>query len=231
MIKLNLRLLLQDFSGEEEKEEETVLEIQLLVQCLTIICRHFDNITTIIKSSYISNCVALINSIIDKVNTEPKKLYIIKHHASPLNCFNKKNSGGAWCSTTFKVTNSNPLSAKPSTIAKLRAPAVHKMLQLLPASTVRPILNLEELPPGGCGQLRQTGLQNLAPSSRDRAIHLRLLPGEGHLQTSRCWQRALSHTGSRDCWFTGRDFGLVSFFGGGKTHLHHLSCSSGLSFL
>lgn len=74
MIKLNLRFWLQDFSGEEEKEQETVLEIQLLVQCLTIICRHFDNITTIIKSSYISNCVALINSIIDKVNTEPKKV-------------------------------------------------------------------------------------------------------------------------------------------------------------
>ncbi|KAL1394330.1 hypothetical protein pipiens_012033, partial [Culex pipiens pipiens] len=61
----------KDFSGEEEKEEETVLEIQLLVQCLTIICRHFDNITTIIKSSYISNCVALINSIIDKLNHQP----------------------------------------------------------------------------------------------------------------------------------------------------------------
>lgn len=68
MMMLNLRFLLQDFSGEEEKENETVLEIQLLVQCLTIICRHFDNITTIIKSSYISSCVALINSIIDKVS-------------------------------------------------------------------------------------------------------------------------------------------------------------------
>ncbi|XP_021704634.1 neurobeachin-like protein 1 isoform X1 [Aedes aegypti] len=55
----------------EEKDNEAIDEIQLLVRCLTIICRHFDNIGTIIKSSYISSCVAISNSIIDKLNVSP----------------------------------------------------------------------------------------------------------------------------------------------------------------
>lgn len=55
-------------SSDDETDNETIGEIQLLVQCLTIISRHFDNIGTIIKSSYISSCVAISNSIIDKLN-------------------------------------------------------------------------------------------------------------------------------------------------------------------
>ncbi|XP_058454329.1 neurobeachin-like protein 1 isoform X1 [Malaya genurostris] len=54
--------------ANDEQEDETVLEIQLLIQCLTIICRHFDNIATIIKSSYISSCVVISNAIINKLS-------------------------------------------------------------------------------------------------------------------------------------------------------------------
>uniref|UniRef100_A0AAG5CUG9 DUF4704 domain-containing protein n=1 Tax=Anopheles atroparvus TaxID=41427 RepID=A0AAG5CUG9_ANOAO len=42
----------------------------LLVQCLTVICRHFENIASVIKSSYISSCIAISNFIITKFNDE-----------------------------------------------------------------------------------------------------------------------------------------------------------------
>ncbi|XP_055544656.1 neurobeachin-like protein 1 isoform X1 [Wyeomyia smithii] len=56
--------------SKDEQEAETLMEIRLLVQCLTIISRHFDNIITIIKSSYISSCVAISNSIINKLSSQ-----------------------------------------------------------------------------------------------------------------------------------------------------------------
>lgn len=42
-------------------------EIELLLQCLTIICRHFDNIPNVVKSSYISNCISISNGIFQRV--------------------------------------------------------------------------------------------------------------------------------------------------------------------
>ncbi|KFB43539.1 AGAP003395-PA-like protein [Anopheles sinensis] len=49
---------------------EAMRENVLLVQCLTVICRHFENIAAVIKSSYISSCIAISNFIIDKLNDE-----------------------------------------------------------------------------------------------------------------------------------------------------------------
>uniref|UniRef100_A0A182PS34 DUF4704 domain-containing protein n=1 Tax=Anopheles epiroticus TaxID=199890 RepID=A0A182PS34_9DIPT len=40
----------------------------LLVQCLTVICRHFENIAAVINSSYISSCIAISNFIITRLN-------------------------------------------------------------------------------------------------------------------------------------------------------------------
>ncbi|XP_055608825.1 neurobeachin-like protein 1 isoform X2 [Uranotaenia lowii] len=54
-------------NAQDEQENETINEIQLLVQCLIIICRHFENINAIIKSSYIPSCVAISNCIIYKL--------------------------------------------------------------------------------------------------------------------------------------------------------------------
>lgn len=65
---ITFHIFLLQASSDDETDNETIGEIQLLVQCLTIISRHFDNIGTIIKSSYISSCVAISNSIIDKVS-------------------------------------------------------------------------------------------------------------------------------------------------------------------
>ncbi|XP_055643375.1 neurobeachin-like protein 1 isoform X2 [Toxorhynchites rutilus septentrionalis] len=69
---------------DDEAVEDMVTEIRLLVQCLTIICRHFDNIVTIIKSSYISSCVAISNVIIDKLSN---KKYLTSNQSQFITCF------------------------------------------------------------------------------------------------------------------------------------------------
>lgn len=47
---------------------ENLTEITLLMKCLTIICRHFDNIETICKSSYVSSSIAVCNHVIQRVS-------------------------------------------------------------------------------------------------------------------------------------------------------------------
>nr|XP_040227141.2 neurobeachin-like protein 1 isoform X2 [Anopheles coluzzii] len=63
-------------NGRNEEGEETgvhgssMRENVLLVQCLTVICRHFENIAAVINSSYISSCIAISNFIITRLNDE-----------------------------------------------------------------------------------------------------------------------------------------------------------------
>ncbi|XP_040150983.1 neurobeachin-like protein 1 isoform X2 [Anopheles arabiensis] len=63
-------------NGRKEEGEETgvhgssMRENVLLVQCLTVICRHFENIAAVINSSYISSCIAISNFIIARLNDE-----------------------------------------------------------------------------------------------------------------------------------------------------------------
>ncbi|XP_053679026.1 neurobeachin-like protein 1 [Anopheles nili] len=53
-----------------EFHETWMSENVLLVQCLIVICRHFDNIASVINSSYISSCVAISNFIITRQSTD-----------------------------------------------------------------------------------------------------------------------------------------------------------------
>uniref|UniRef100_A0A336KCC2 CSON006833 protein n=1 Tax=Culicoides sonorensis TaxID=179676 RepID=A0A336KCC2_CULSO len=46
---------------------EKLNEIILLMKCLTIICRHFDNIETIYTSSFITNSIGLCNHLIQRI--------------------------------------------------------------------------------------------------------------------------------------------------------------------
>lgn len=54
---------------QEKERMANLTEVTLLMKCLTIICRHFDNIETICKSSYISSCIAICNHVIQRVST------------------------------------------------------------------------------------------------------------------------------------------------------------------
>uniref|UniRef100_A0A182T6E4 Exportin-1/Importin-beta-like domain-containing protein n=1 Tax=Anopheles maculatus TaxID=74869 RepID=A0A182T6E4_9DIPT len=55
---------------EDSTHEKTMSENVLLVQCLTVICRHFENISAVISSSYISSCIAISNFIMTKLDKE-----------------------------------------------------------------------------------------------------------------------------------------------------------------
>uniref|UniRef100_A0A182K234 DUF4704 domain-containing protein n=1 Tax=Anopheles christyi TaxID=43041 RepID=A0A182K234_9DIPT len=60
-------------NGREEEEgvhDSSMRENVLLVQCLTVICRHFENISAVINSTYISSCIAIANFIITRPNDE-----------------------------------------------------------------------------------------------------------------------------------------------------------------
>ncbi|XP_049530577.1 neurobeachin-like protein 1 isoform X2 [Anopheles darlingi] len=48
--------------------DEEMRQNVLLVQCLTVICRHFENIDAVIRSSYISSCIAISNFIITRLD-------------------------------------------------------------------------------------------------------------------------------------------------------------------
>uniref|UniRef100_A0A182W0M1 DUF4704 domain-containing protein n=1 Tax=Anopheles minimus TaxID=112268 RepID=A0A182W0M1_9DIPT len=54
--------------------ESSMSENVLLVQCLTVICRHFENISSVINSSYISSCIAISNCIITQLNNEQQTI-------------------------------------------------------------------------------------------------------------------------------------------------------------
>lgn len=56
------------FKIQGKAETERINEITLLVKCLIIICRHFDNIETIYNLSYIGNCIGVCNHLIQRVS-------------------------------------------------------------------------------------------------------------------------------------------------------------------
>lgn len=51
-----------------EISEETIRQIAILVDCLIIVCRHFDNILAIIKYEYKSNLIAILTSVFHQVS-------------------------------------------------------------------------------------------------------------------------------------------------------------------
>ncbi|XP_058062662.1 neurobeachin-like protein 1 isoform X2 [Anopheles bellator] len=57
----------ENAATDKSIDNEGMKENVLLVQCLTVICRHFENIDSVIRSSYISSCIAISNFIINRL--------------------------------------------------------------------------------------------------------------------------------------------------------------------
>lgn len=54
----------ESYQNENPLSDEELAETTLLLKCLTMICRHFDNIQTVANYQYISCCVAISMNII-----------------------------------------------------------------------------------------------------------------------------------------------------------------------
>lgn len=54
----------ESYQNEKPLSDEELAETTLLLKCLTMICRHFDNIQTVANYQYISCCVAISMNII-----------------------------------------------------------------------------------------------------------------------------------------------------------------------
>uniref|UniRef100_A0A182N771 DUF4704 domain-containing protein n=1 Tax=Anopheles dirus TaxID=7168 RepID=A0A182N771_9DIPT len=61
-------IIARDGCENGQQDDSSMRENVLLVQCLTVICRHFENISAVINSSYISSCIAISNFIISRLN-------------------------------------------------------------------------------------------------------------------------------------------------------------------
>lgn len=53
-----------------QNDFSNLTETELLLKCLTIICRHFENIPVIGKSDYVSNSVAIATCLIKKLEEQ-----------------------------------------------------------------------------------------------------------------------------------------------------------------
>lgn len=54
--------------SQDALTDEKLFETNMLVECLVIICRHFDNISTVAKYDYIANLIAILTKIYQKVS-------------------------------------------------------------------------------------------------------------------------------------------------------------------
>jgi len=52
---------------EGKLEEQAIEEVAILVDCLVIVCRHFDNILSIIKYEYKPNLIAILSRVFKQV--------------------------------------------------------------------------------------------------------------------------------------------------------------------
>lgn len=60
-------------------DDEQIRQIAVLVDCLVIICRHFDNILAIIKYEYKSNLIAILANTFKEVNTQNKEDFLTSY--------------------------------------------------------------------------------------------------------------------------------------------------------
>ena len=58
----------KSFALQGEITNEMVRQIAILIDCLIIVCRHFDNILAIIKYEYKSNLIAILTHVFHQVS-------------------------------------------------------------------------------------------------------------------------------------------------------------------
>ncbi|XP_037907722.1 neurobeachin-like protein 1 isoform X2 [Hermetia illucens] len=65
-------IIARDEIERDALTDEKLFETNMLVECLVIICRHFDNISTVAKYDYIANLIAILTKIYQKIKTNNK---------------------------------------------------------------------------------------------------------------------------------------------------------------
>lgn len=64
----NFSIVTFHFLLQGEISDETIRQIAILVDCLIIVCRHFDNILAVIKYEYKSNLIAILTNVFQQVS-------------------------------------------------------------------------------------------------------------------------------------------------------------------
>lgn len=95
------------YQNEQPLSEDELAETTLLLKCLTMICRHFDNIQTVANYQYISCAVTISMNIIMVVNKVAFKLHDTQYAPITMHCTHFVFS----CSRT----NESPAHRKSST--------------------------------------------------------------------------------------------------------------------
>ncbi|XP_016965491.1 neurobeachin-like protein 1 isoform X2 [Drosophila biarmipes] len=68
-------------------EEEAIEEVAILVDCLVIVCRHFDNILAVIKYEYKPNLIAILSRVFKQQMELPQSVPAISHLFSSFSAF------------------------------------------------------------------------------------------------------------------------------------------------
>nr|NP_647869.3 uncharacterized protein Dmel_CG43367, isoform D [Drosophila melanogaster]AAF47858.3 uncharacterized protein Dmel_CG43367, isoform D [Drosophila melanogaster] len=72
---------------EGKLEEQAIEEVAILVDCLVIVCRHFDNILSIIKYEYKPNLIAILSRVFKQQMELPQSVPAISHLFSSFSAF------------------------------------------------------------------------------------------------------------------------------------------------
>ncbi|KQS43568.1 neurobeachin-like protein 1 isoform X1 [Drosophila erecta] len=72
---------------EGKMEEKAIEEVAILVDCLVIVCRHFDNILAIIKYEYKPNLIAILSRVFKQQMELPQSVPAISHLFSSFSAF------------------------------------------------------------------------------------------------------------------------------------------------
>ncbi|XP_043650121.1 neurobeachin-like protein 1 isoform X1 [Drosophila teissieri] len=72
---------------EGRMEEKAIEEVAILVDCLVIVCRHFDNILAIIKYEYKPNLIAILSRVFKQQMELPQSVPAISHLFSSFSAF------------------------------------------------------------------------------------------------------------------------------------------------
>ncbi|XP_036671789.3 neurobeachin-like protein 1 isoform X2 [Drosophila suzukii] len=68
-------------------EEEAIEQVAILVDCLVIVCRHFDNILAVIKYEYKPNLIAILSRVFKQQMELPQSVPAISHLFSSFSAF------------------------------------------------------------------------------------------------------------------------------------------------
>ncbi|XP_044313954.1 neurobeachin-like protein 1 isoform X2 [Drosophila rhopaloa] len=72
---------------EGKLEEEDIEQVAILVDCLVIVCRHFDNILAVIKYEYKPNLIAILSRVFKQQMELPQAVPAISHLFSSFSAF------------------------------------------------------------------------------------------------------------------------------------------------